>query len=286
MKRHWCKRLSCLVVALACLDARAGAETNAVPQLPKWELGVVAGAARIPHYRGAEEYKWYVVPLPYFVYRGERVQADREGIRGLFYKGPRVETDISLGGNPPVKDGTGAREGMPDLDPLVELGPAARLFLYKGRVVSSIALQASARGVCSFDRDDLGPGYVGLRGDLALILGSFIPSRGSPWRMGARADVDFGDQDYHRYFYDVDPVYVLPGRPEYHSEPGYGGCSVSAFVVRKLFDGVSVSAYGKWINIEGAVYEDSPLVREHDNFIFGTALTWRFAESKVRVRPR
>ena len=85
--------------------------------------------SRVPFYRGSDEYRWYAFPLPYFVYRGDYIQVDKDGVRGLFYKGVRFELELSLGINPPVKSEGGARAGMPDLDPLIEMGPAARLYL-------------------------------------------------------------------------------------------------------------------------------------------------------------
>ena len=52
---------------------------------PLWELGLFAGAAQIPHYRGSDEYNIYVLPLPYFIYRGEIIRAGKNGIKGIFY---------------------------------------------------------------------------------------------------------------------------------------------------------------------------------------------------------
>ena len=49
---------------------------------PLWEAGLGIGALAFPDYRGSDEVNTYPVPLPYFVYRGKFLKADREGVRG------------------------------------------------------------------------------------------------------------------------------------------------------------------------------------------------------------
>ena len=51
--------------------------------LPLWELGGGATALHIPDYRGSEEIRNYVFPIPWVVYRGEILRADRDGVRAV-----------------------------------------------------------------------------------------------------------------------------------------------------------------------------------------------------------
>ncbi len=273
---------------LMCLDVpgQEARDASVKEGLPRWEAGVGGFGARLPLYRGSDEYKLYAFPIPYVIYRGDIIQVEREGVRGFFHKGPLIETDFSMSGNPPVRDGDGARKGMPELDPLLEAGPAVRLFLYRGSRVSSVYLEAAVRGVVSFDLDTLSPGYEGTRGGIGLVLASYTVRPRSPWRMGFRVDLDWSDAEYNGYFYDVDKPYVLPDRPPYDADGGYGGWSVSGWLTRKLTDDLSLSVYGKMMNCEGAAYEDSPLVKTRNNFVVGSAMIWKLAESKTRVRMR
>lgn len=280
--------MTALTLAM-CLVRDAGAAdsgTNGPPAgagLPLWEAGVFGMVGRLPHYRGADEYRTYVLPLPYAVYRGRILQADREGIRGLFYRGPRIETDLSLNGNPPVDESDRAREGMPELEPLIEMGPAVKIHLLNGPRYERLYVETAARAVVSIDRGDLGSRYEGKRATLGLV---FAEARFRPWMMGTRVGVDFADAGYNGYFYDVSEVEALPDRPPYQSRGGYGGCSLSAFLARELTRRVSVSLYGRWDNIAGAVYEDSPLVKRKDNVIAGLAVSWRLAASSRRAEGR
>jgi len=250
---------------------------------PVWEIGVFGGAIRLPHYRGSGNYDFYAVPIPFLIYRGEILEVEREGARGIFWKRPWGELNFSLNGNPPVKDDD-LREEMPDLDPLVEIGPAFRLYFLNEKPGTRLYLKLAVRGAFSVDTKDLGPSYAGLRGGLSLVLSDYKPGTGSPWEFGGSIGIDFANYKYNGYFYDVTDEQVIPGRNAYSSSGGYGGFSFSAFASRKITRTLNWGFFMRWDNVNGAVYEDSPMVSENNNFLVGTALIWTFAESEKKVR--
>lgn len=260
--------------------------TPAAPPLPQWEAGLFAVGAYLPHYRGSDESRAYVLPLPYIIYRGRIVQVDREGVRGFFYKGRYLETDVSLSGNPPVYGGNEARSGMPDLDPLVEFGPAARGFIYRGRRLTALYIEAAVRGVTAVDINDAALRWEGARMVINLVAPSYVPGPDSKWSAGGQIGLEFTDRRYNAYFYDVPKEQVVTGRDYYRSSAGYGGGNVSMYVTRELRPGLSVSTYIRWDNISGAVYEDSPLVRTRNNVVLGAALVWKLIESDKRADSR
>ena len=57
--------------------------STAAPAGPLWELGIGAAAVRLPDYRGSDQAHSYLLPLPYVVYRGKILRADRDGARAL-----------------------------------------------------------------------------------------------------------------------------------------------------------------------------------------------------------
>jgi outer membrane protein len=90
---------------------------------PRWELGAGLAVAHLPDYRSAGEGRAYALPVPSFVYRGERLRADRDGLRGELFETERVELNVSVGLGVPVRtNGNEARQGMRRLDPVVEAG--------------------------------------------------------------------------------------------------------------------------------------------------------------------
>jgi outer membrane protein len=104
-------------------------------QRPLWEFGLGATGLYLPDYRGADESRGYLYPIPYFIYRGDFFRADRDGIRGIFFESDRVELNVSLFGTVPVdSEKNQARQGMPDLDPTIEVGPLLSVTLARDKV--------------------------------------------------------------------------------------------------------------------------------------------------------
>lgn len=255
-------------------------EKEANQKLPLWEAGVVGLAARLPHYRGSDEYQNYVFPLPYFVYRGDVVKASREGVRGIFWRGKRFETDISLSGNPPVSDDNTARSGMEDLDGLIEIGPALRYYFYDYGERDSFFLQANLRAAFSFDFDD-GLDVVH-EGNVAEISITFRDSEllsKQQSRLHLSCGIQFGDTNLHSYFYEVSPQFATPLRAQYEAKGGYGGFHLSGSIIKELTPKYWIGLYGRWMNSDGAVFEDSPLVQTGNNYVLATFFTWKIGES-------
>jgi outer membrane scaffolding protein for murein synthesis (MipA/OmpV family) len=177
---------------------------------------------------------------------------------------------------------------MPDLDPLVELGPqvifrgpgfgpAAR----RGRI--DVALQA--RAVASLDVDTGSVEYRGL---------VFEPELGARWpdALGAGTEVRasigpvFATEALQAYFYDVAPRFARAGRPAYEAQGGYLGTDVMLSLSYDLtprvtaFGGLSAASH------TGAANSASPLFEREltGAAFFGVAET--VTESARRVPRR
>jgi len=287
-------RLICMVLTihgfLWILHSRAclGQEFEEVveeEEKPLWEFVLFNTAARIPHYPGSDEANWYVLPLPYLIYRGDFFRIDREGVRGIFYQSEFFETDISLFGNPPVEDDNEARQGMEDLDSLFEVGPELKWFFTGRDPLNELYMRSALRGVFSIGFEDgLDMAYQGLHGGVNLIYNNGRVFRDQKLRFGFNLGVNFTDADFNDYFYEVEPEDVRPGRPLYDPEGGYAGFSVGASVAKQLTNTLRWGIYGRWDNIDGTAFDESPLVREENNFFFGTVLTWRIYSSERMVK--
>ncbi len=49
-------------------------EDSDKPQQKNWELGLGLGAVAGPDYRGSDEYRSFISPIPYFIYRGKYIR--------------------------------------------------------------------------------------------------------------------------------------------------------------------------------------------------------------------
>jgi outer membrane protein len=120
--------ISLAALLLVCLppDHACAAEK------PLWELGVGMSALSFPDYRGSDETSLYAMPFPYIVYHGDFLKADRHGIRGTLFDNDRIELNVSVAASLPVNsDENRARQGMPDLQPTLEIGPSLDLNLWR-----------------------------------------------------------------------------------------------------------------------------------------------------------
>ena len=282
-------RIACILFAAALAasspNARAddiAGEENGTGELPLWEVGLFGGAGRLPHYRGSDEYKTYFLPLPFFIYRGEVFRANREGVKSIFWENDRLETGLSMSGNPPVDDDNLAREGMPELGAIGEIGPMLKGYLRERRHPNPFYAVAAVRMAISADPDNFHTAHEGFRGDVRLVYRNY--TRLEKWKVvfGLNAAVDFADAEGQRYFYEVEPDYATSERPAYSPHGGYSGFSLSANATKSLNSRLKLGVYYRWDNLAGSSYEDSPLVMTENNHIVGAALIWNIHRSEKK----
>ena len=257
-----------------------------VEELPLWELGIFGFYLHLPHYRGSDQYSDYLFPLPFIIYRGDLFQATRDGFKSIFSRTENFEVNVSLYGNPPVDDDNRAREGMDELDPVFEIGPALKWYFLGRHPTRSLFLRAAARAVTAVDVPNLFDWrYVGVHGDLYLIYRN-RSLWNSLWEWGVNTGFDFTDGSYNDYFYGVPEEAVRPGREAYDADGGYAGFMVSTMLARRIPGFGKILAYVRWENVDGAIYENSPLVKENNNFTVGVTVEWMLFTSKAKVDPR
>ncbi|MGH8441276.1 MAG: MipA/OmpV family protein [Nevskiaceae bacterium] len=238
---------------------------------PRAEAGAGAAVAITPTYRGSDHYGVVALPFPYFVYRGENFRLTRQGARVQALSWDRLRLGISGAFTLPGNDGEDpARDGMPALDPTLEAGPSLDFLFASG--ATSGCLCVPIRSVIATDgRHWRGAGWLAhpqvrmLRvkrdGSRALTISLLFGPK-------------FADRRYHAYFYEVRPQYATAGRPAYDAGGGYSGLSAAlSFNVRRGRWGVGGGLVADWL--EGAAFENSPLVDAHASVTVGAWLTYR-----------
>lgn len=250
---------------------------------PEWELGVGATGFTFPDYRGSDERRNFVLPFPYLIYRGDILRVDRQGVRGVFFESERVELDFSASGTPPVdSDKNRAREGMPDLDPTLEIGPRLNFTLWRdsGRD-RALTFRLPVRAVIASDFSYVqGTGMVAYPNLTYDARPRFFEGR---WRLGLQSGLLYATRRYHRYFYQVDPEFATPERPAYSATGGYSGVALAASLTRR-FRKIWVGGYARYEWLKGAAFESSPLVRRDQAWSAGIAFAYVFAESSSKVQ--
>ena len=247
---------------------------------PLWELGVGIGGLTLPDYRGSDEQRNLLFPIPYFIYRGEILKVDRERIRGLLFKTERVELNFSLNGSPPVKSKNNkAREGMPNLDPTLEFGPQLNILLWEYERRYKLTFQLPLRKVIATDLSSAH--NAGLISNPILNLDiKNIGQQG--WNLGLSGGPVFANRTYHHYFYGVDSDYATTGRPAYDASGGYSGAQVT-LALSKRFPDFWTGAFIRVYDLHGVVFDDSPLLQQRLSFMAGIGFAWIFSRSDTRV---
>jgi outer membrane scaffolding protein for murein synthesis (MipA/OmpV family) len=261
------------------LSGAVHAEELRAGLLPQWELGAGLALLHRPDYPGADQDRSYVLPFPYVIYRGERIKADREGLRGMLFEHPLWDLDISAGGSLPVNSvDNRAREGMDDLDFSFEIGPSLRFKLHD-KLSQKLHLRLNLRALLALD-DFPVMNYQGWVFNPELRWGQRL-SYGLTLR--ANVQMRYGSKAYHDYFYGVPPRFATASRPVYEASTGYNSTGA----------GLNLRWHGKsnwrvimslnYLDLHDASFDDSPLFRKNSGVYFGFSVSRILWRSSVKV---
>lgn len=249
---------------------------------PLWEIGIGVALLQMPDYRGSDENRLYPLPYPYAVYRGDILKIDENRIAGQIFKTDRVLLDFSAFGSAPVKSSNNsAREGMEDLDPTFELGPALEINLwsekeYKTKLNVTLPVRAFFSTDFSSVRHE---GWV-FSPRINFMKDDLLPGTGM--NLGISAGPMFADSGYHEYFYEVQPSYATLSRPAYAAGGGYSGSTLT-IGMSKSYRQFIFHAFISADFLQGACFEDSPLVKRETSVMSGFNVSWIFSKSERMV---
>jgi len=263
-------------------SASAAGEPEGV-SLPLWELGIGAAAYYQGNYPGSDVESTTAFPFPYVIYRGDWLRIDRS-LQGILYETQVAKIDFSAGGTSVVdSDDSDARDGMPDLDPTFEVGPALSVLLTNPARPDSIWGRVAVRTAVSVDTGDWGLEQQGWVLDTRLRYQR--PLIGEALKLSTEIGASFADENYLGYFYDVPPEFATPERSAFSSGSGYAGARLGLG-----FSGVygkwRWSLYGSYMNFAGTPFADSPLLDSEHDFSVGATIGWMFWQSKRRITPK
>jgi len=266
-----------MALALAGLTLTA----QAVEEKPLWEVGAGVAAFSFPAYRGSDETNNFLMPVPLFSYHGDFFKADRHGIRASFFDSDRLDLTVSLALSPPAaSEDITARDGMPDLEGTFEIGPQMDVTFWRSENRARfVKLLLPLRAAITVEGSPKDIGFVfhpKLNMDITDLPG--MPG----WNLGMLAGPLFGDRRQHAYYYSVAPQFATASRPAYEAKSGYAGMQYLV-ALSKRFPKYWVGSFLRYDNLSGAVFEDSPLVRQKDYFAAGVVVTWILGESSTRV---
>jgi outer membrane scaffolding protein for murein synthesis (MipA/OmpV family) len=271
-----------LIASVSLFPVLAGTAAPA-RGLPLWELGVGAAAYHQPNYPGSDVRSTTGFPFPYVIYRGDWLRIDRS-LQGILYETRRIKADFSAGSTSIVEsDESDAREGMPDLDPTFDVGPALSVLLTDPSRADSIWGRMAIRTAVSVDTSDWRLEQQGWIFDTRLRYQR--PLIGEILKASAEIGASFADRKYLGYFYDVAPEFATPTRPAFSTDAGYAGARLG-LGLSGVYGKWRWSLFGAYMSLHGTAFANSPLLESKNDFSVGVTVGWMFLQSEHRVVPR
>ncbi len=281
-----------LVAAAPALAQEVPGQTETVPvpatpngdRRPLLEIGVAGGGGFVPAYPASDQNKVRGIIAPYLIYRGDLFRADEQGARARAFRTDRIELALSAsGGFRADSSSIRARQGMPDLDWLGEIGPTLQITLWRDLSADHprrILLDLPVRAVFSTDLSSIHTRGFTFSPDIAWEERNlFFP--GSRLRLSIGST--FGTDRYASYFYEVKPEFVRPGRPAYDASGGYIGSRLSLSYRVPVTSRISLVVGGRIENFSGAANADSPLFRSEWGFSVAAGFSWALWRSEATV---
>jgi len=265
-------------VALSMLSACAAAALPA-PDLPLWEVGIVGAAASTPAYPGADDRSTRALALPMLIYRGKILRADRSGISARLFDSDRLEFDLGFALSLPARSrDVAAREGMPDLNSLMEFGPRVKVLLTEPGATRRVRLELPLRAPF-----ELGNGFTrqGLVFEPRVVFETGDTT--GTWQADASVGAVFGNGRLNAYFYEVAPTYATAARPVYHASGGLMTTRLGMSLSRRLSPDWRVFGFTRYDNLSHAANRDSPLFRKTSGISVGGGFTWTLHRSAARA---
>ncbi|MGE4131786.1 MAG: MipA/OmpV family protein [Bdellovibrionales bacterium] len=263
----------------ALLAASLGHASEERTSDPLLELGAAGGVGVTPDYPASDQVHVHYIAFPALFYRGTIFRADREeGARARVVERPIVAVDVSGSGSFPIDSSENrARDGMPSLDWMGEVGPRLYVRLLDARP-HQLRAHLALRGAWSarlkggrFRGLVWAPGFAYEKRQLMGQNVSFF----------AKLTAEWASKEFHDYFYAVPPDYATSTRPEYHARAGYLGTWLSGgFSYQWGLYGLHIG--GALIRHDGAVNSESPLFKSHFNYTLFAGFSWFFYQSEAR----
>ena len=268
-------------------EARSEAKSEADGEQtePLWEW-FLAGFGRYGSvYPGSAEEEFNVIPLPFPKYRGKFLRVGEETdnpLRGRIFRRDRIKLDLDFDINFGAdSEDLPVREGMPDLDFLLEVGPELSL-QFAGQKDSKwrAFLNLPVRAAISWSGID--PSYRGVVFAPEIRLRHRYTENRKD-EISFRVTPTFASRDYMKFFYGVSPEFETQERMAFEAKAGYLGTELGISARKELASRYELVGGVQFGLLSGARNRNSPLFEQDTSAAVFIAFLWKFWESERRV---
>lgn len=235
----------------------------------KKTFGIGLSYISAPVYLSSKKQNSHIYPIPYIEYKSKYFNIDRDRIYKDFLSSDKANMELSIRGMLPSKNEDTLREGMNDLDAILEIGPKFIYNIYSKKNMK-INLEVPIRIALSLGKDLLK--YKGYYSSLQIKYeNSLLKNYKVNFILGA----SYSDKKLNNYYYEVKKEFINSNRKEYHSNSGFSGLH-NSFSITKKDKNFWYGAFVKYYYLKNAVFENSPLYQTDNSLIYGFAFSYLF----------
>lgn len=239
-----------------------------------WKLGVGVGDITANSYPGSDETQNITSPIPYLKIKTEWFDLDNEGLHTNWFKNTRFRLDFSFDLGLPVDSNENTtRAGMPDLDPVGQVGP---LLIYQLHDSKILKWQLHLPLSYAYAIDGVDAKSIGWTSNPRIYFNYLYGDTKFPLDISVSLGTVYGSDDFHQYYYNVESPYVTAGRDSYSASEGTAGYRFNFSMTRRM-DGYWLGLYLRYQDLSGSVFADSPLVKQQDYWFVAIGASWLFA---------
>jgi len=272
------KMLNLVGTVIASGGFAAAVKADPATELPLWEVGIIGLSIEQLAYPGSSEQVQRNFVLPYLIYRGDFLRADRDNVGLRAYKSDTLELDVgfaaALGSS---ESDIPQREGMPELGTLVEAGPRLRWTISDNIWGSRLRLDLPVRAV--FDIED-GMRYSGISFEPALFA-DVTTADDLSYTFGISAL--FGSEKLTDRFYQVADQFATSSRSEFDAKPGLIAVRLSGAISKKFTSKWRGFGFARYETVSSAKNRFSPLIVNNGGWSVGVGVTYIWATSAQTV---
>ena len=260
-----------IIILLAILYGPGAASKDTI-----WELGAGLTGINLPLYPGSTENKNYLIPFPYLRIKSKFFEVN-EGVRGFFYQSLDFRFNISADLGVPVNsDDSSLRNGMPDLNTVIQIGPSLEIIFAGGRKQSfEFRFELPARTAIATDLKN--SDNIGWIAEPRITYETLRPFK-TGWAYQVSTGLRYATQEYHQYYYNVPTAFTTVNRPFFEADKGYSGLFLDLVANWREQDFIYF-AYMRYQNLNNTAFENSPLVEDTNYVSVGLGMVWIFADS-------
>ncbi|MAD74361.1 MAG: hypothetical protein CML20_06125 [Rheinheimera sp.] len=273
-KNNLAKSILLLTMGVCSFSAKAEPATD----LPLWEAGLLGLSIQQLAYPGSNEQVQRSFILPYLIYRGDFLRADRDNVGLRAFKSETLEVDVGFAAALGASDGDiKVRQGMPELGTLVEAGPRLRWTISDNIWGSRLRLDLPLRA--AFDVEE-GMRYSGISFEPALFA-DVTTTDDLSYTLGVSAL--FGSEKLTDRFYQVAEQFSQSDRPEFDAKPGLIALRFTGAISKKFSSNWRGFSFARYETVSSAKNQHSPLVAQNGGWSVGIGVTYIWARSAQTV---